>query len=397
MVLEYLLLAERVRTQIIHPKFDDRMFHSLPDVDEATPGNVQGLNPWIVECRLETAVLSMKEVQEDAHAIFEKNNWVHITVNVGDFSAQLRKTGFEVLTSRRAQAIKSHSFEMKISFDVTTRGEDKFFWPSIELSTLFHALSLTTYYDKAKVQLTFCARPGDEVRTISFAQHEAREWELIGPFAEALVKPRSVEIIGSRSVKVANFLRDFDGTIQKSDVVVVKIANDKLDESTTALQAECWQEAYEKAVSCIGLIDITLKCDVEGQRYANVVPQLESMLAQCMSNITLARLRLGDAEGAVRKSHQIIVDALPPDCKFDGILRQAMAAAAIDDLSIALWYFDAASKLSPSHPQLREELEAFKGRLSRKIEAMQNITPESLYYLATLRGSIDILDSHLDR
>lgn len=139
MVFEDLFHVANVRTRTINPKFDDKPFSSPPNLDHVTPGNVQGFSPWNVKYGLETGILSVEEVQKDAHDIFEKINWVHITVNVGNFSAQLREAGLEVLTPVRARDIRGPALKIKISFDVTSRGEDKFFWPSVDLPALCHA------------------------------------------------------------------------------------------------------------------------------------------------------------------------------------------------------------------------------------------------------------------
>lgn len=254
-------------------------------------------------------------------------------------------------------------------------------------------LSLTSHYDTAKLQLTICERPAEEAKVTKVTHQETREWELIVAFTETIVKPRSIEITGSTSAKIAKWLQNFDGTIQESEEVVTKKINDKLAESNTALQAECWQEAHDKALSCQGLMDIATKCDVARRRYENIVPNFPSIGSQCLSNISLARLKLGDAEGAYKNCRQIKLRVLPQRCLFDAHLREAMAAVASNHFPNAYRRFKAAHKISPSHPQPREELMAFEEHLIRETDVKQGIKSDTAINLAILRDVTKLLRS----
>lgn len=384
-------LLANVRTETINPKFDIEPFITRRNLDHLTPGYVQGYSLYNVEYKLDTAILGVnRQVHVEASDVFRKNSWAHITVNVSDFSAQLREAGFEVLTPARAQYTKSPALEVKISFNVTARGDETFFWPLLELPALCHALSLTTHYDTAELTLTISETPAEDTKV---THQEAREWELVGAFTETIVKPREMWIFGYTSARIAKWLQNFDGSVQPSEEVVMKKITDKLDDSNMAIDAKCWQEVHDKALSCQGLIDVALKCDVDRQRYENLVPSFPTINSQCTSNIVLARLKLGNAKGALEKCLQIGWEVLPPDCLFNAHLRKAMAAAASRHFIVADSSFKAAYKMSPSHPQLREELEAFEQQLLKETDEKKGIKSNTPKNLSILQGVKNLLAS----
>lgn len=389
-VYQTLVLVEKGRTQTINPAFDEKPFSSPLGFDRVTPGIVQGYSLWNVKYDLDTAILRVnRKVHREAFDIFAKNGWVSITVNVKGFSAQLQKAGFKVLTPADANYVKRPALKIQISYDVNSSEEDQFCCPTIELPELCRALSLTSEYDKAKLLLTVVERTADEAKDTTVYHQETREWELISAFTETLVTPKYLEIVGSTSAKVKEWKESFDGNTQKNEEAVMKMITDELDGSDAALEAGRWREAHDKALSCQGLIDIAIKCDVDRRRYENLVPNFPTITSQCTSNIALARLKLGDAKGAYEKCLQIGWEVLPSDCKLNAYLRKAMAAAASRHFIVADSSFKAAYKISPSHPQLRKELKAFEEQLLKETDEKKGInvnTPKLLPILQNVRN-----------
>ena len=367
MVYRHLLLVTKVRKQTINPEFDNEPYPERPYFAMGRPPTLlEGVSIWNVEYDLETALLFVNRTvhSEASSTLNENNDWVSVTVNVPNFSAHLRGAGFKILTSRSTDVTSSPTFKnaalrVEVSYRLSSHGRDHFLCSSVDLPGLCRALSLTYGYATAKLKLTLS--PCKKGVTLQY--QEEREWKLLGPFTELPRRPRDLKVAGAESARVTQWRLKIDPTV---DEKVLELISNYRNESNTALQQGSWKLAQDKAYSCLGIIEAFIKCDPkipEHTRFKKCREILGNIPGDCVSNIVLVRLKLGDTQGALKKSEQIRLDELPTSSEFDTCLRQAMLCVALRQTERAMNRFKAAYVRSPSDPQLMEELEAFERRL----------------------------------
>lgn len=366
---EVLLRIKNCREQTVNKGFDDKPFFFDPLIDHRPLGTLQGLSLWNVKYNWHMGILAVNtQTYNEASTIpKEKNEWVSFTVNVNGLSTRLRDAGFKTVLAGRANEIKKPALKVELLYDGAD-GSDNFVCSTMDLPETCRGLSLTSGFGMAKLKLTLGTLLGGGL--------EAREWRLLGPFTTPIAKPGSLEVIGSKTPRIAEWSENFDGNVQESDEVVKKVINDELEESDTALQAEKWQVAHDKALSCQGLMDVVNKCDVGRQKYSNLVLEFPTIIYRSLSNMARARLELGDASGAFKQSEQIQVEGLPANSWFDAYLLQAMVAAATKHYDEAMVHFKSAYEISRSDPQLKEDLRRFEEDLVKDSAGNKDILEE---------------------
>ncbi|KAA6414593.1 MAG: hypothetical protein FRX48_01343 [Lasallia pustulata] len=355
--------------RFLNQHFEDKA--SFEPVEEPYLGDVQGFSVWTIEPRFETEILRVSQgVNKEASSIVGKIEWVSVTVNVNRYSSRLENRGFIAPLAVRPRGINfgEPGLEVDIKFGLNPPGKDKFFCSSLELPGLCRALSLSAGYSSAKLCLKMgkCGNASDDIQ-------RSRELDILGPFTNPIGQPGNVAVEGCMTEEILTWAKNVNENGPTSSKVVQEIISDFLARSDELIECKSWHEAHDKALFCLGLIDIALKYD--GRRplyYMDIDDHLKRINSRCLSNMILARLKLNDAKGAFNKVIQLQDDLANLRGKVEfstANMRIAMVNAKLERNRVAVDYFFFAYRHLPRDPQLIEELEAFQQGMKGKKDA----------------------------
>ena len=339
-VYEELLLASKAHRRTLNPVFDNTPYTRRPYTRIGCNSTLQGVSLWTVRYELTPAILRVnRQIYAEAWQIlYERNNWIQVTVNISTFSAQLKAAGFGVVAAGRAGLIPQVIKHLGLKFAVTYPGmeaaeADDCLWPWTDFPALVRALSLFPGY------ALLIAPPGAEVKLVSFKyfgrpalfdipvrKHEFLDaLNLTGELESPKIQQptmHSADLVPGALVKLWN---DSHGLGQKTATAA--------NISTAALKTHSWHEAHEQALTALGILDVFNKGDYEAFQLNEGLEMTileNTMVGICLSNIALARLKLGDPEGAVKKVTQAMpLLRLVGQAKSVAFLRRAMAYKAM--------------------------------------------------------------------
>ena len=363
--------------------------HKPPFARVANPyrGEVQGLSLWTIEPTFDTAIVRVSQgVNKEASSIVGKIEWVSVTVNVNRYSSRLENRGFIAPLAVRPRGINfgEPGLEVDIKFGLNPPGKDKFFCSSLELPGLCRALSLSAGYSSAELCLKMgrCGKASDDIQ-------RSRESDILGPFTNPIGQPRKVTLEGCMTEEILTWAKNVNENGPTSSEVVQQITSDLLARSNDLIGCKSWHEAHDKALSCIGLIDIALKYDGRGPLYyTDITHPLKRTCSLCLSNMILARLKLNNAQGAFNKVVQLeghLVYLIWDVEHSTANMRIGMVNAKLGRNRVAMNYFYCAYRHSPRDPNVIEELQAFQQGMKEKKDA----TPQE-------KALVDFIQEMLD-
>ncbi|KAA6411542.1 MAG: hypothetical protein FRX48_04822 [Lasallia pustulata] len=347
--------------------------HKPPFARVANPyrGEVQGLSLWTIEPTFDTAIVRVSQgVNKEASSIVGKIEWVSVTVDVNGYSSRLESGGFIApfamtpfaMTPRAETPGKNFGeagLEVDVKFGLNPPGKDKFFCSTLELPGLCRALSLTAGYSSAQLCLKMgkCGNASDDIR-------RSRESDIVGPFTNPIGQPGRVTVEGCMTEEILTWAKEVNKNRATSSTRVQQIISDLLARSDESIELESWHEAHDRALSCIGLIDIALKYDaIQHLYYTDIYNYLRRTNALCLSNMILASLKLNDATLAFTYVIQIkdnLVDLRGEVGLSTANMRIGMVHAKLGNNRDAMDYFSPAYHHPPQDPQVIEELQAFR-------------------------------------
>ena len=339
-VYEELLLASKAHRRTLNPVFDNTPYTRRPYTRIGCNSTLQGVSLWTVRYEFTPAILRVnRQIYAEAWQIlYERNNWIQVTVNISTFSTQLKAAGFGVVAAGPAGLIAQVIKRLGLKFAVTYPGmeaaeADDCLWPWTGLPALVRALSLFPGYASPIVP------PGAEFKLVSFKyfgrpaffdipvrKHEFLDaLNLTGEFEDPKMQQPTMHTADLVPGALVRLWNDSHGLGQR----IATAANI----STAALKTHSWHEAHEQALTALGILDVFNKGDYEAlplHEGFEMISLENTMVGICLSNIALARLKLGDPEGAVEKVTQAMpLLRLVGQAKSVAFLRRGMAYKAM--------------------------------------------------------------------
>ena len=221
----------------------------------------------------------------------------------------------------------------------------------------------------------------------SVKEQKSRELRFLGPFTNPIGQARKLTVDGCITEEILDWTINFEKYRPRSSEAVQEIISKTLSKSNEAVKRESWKEAHDKALSGLGLIDVAFKYAFPRPFYRGILYDAINYIdPRDKSNMTLARLKLGDLQGALRKGNQINPKLLIGKGEYSTTaMRLGMVYAKLERSREAFDYFKSAYYDSRQDPQVFVELDAFKQHMEEKTSKEDRLLLESVFDL--LEGS----------